>query len=117
MSKLSELLVARETGSLLRNLGPISHVCKVVDDYRVLTHNTLVEYEIVTTIGCKALVSQGDRKAALPFAVMQAKRSVIEAVFGEFRADFWEVQRLLSERGIEEASRKLYDMKRKMFDL
>ena len=116
MSKLSDMIAANRTDKRFRELEPLSNVCYVTEDIAVLKVFDLVEYKISVTFGAAVQVSEESRPH-LQTAIKRVKRSVIEAVFGEFRADFRELHRLLWERKYDKASIQLEKIEQRMFEV
>jgi hypothetical protein len=52
---------------------------------------------------------------ALIYAIERTKRQVIEAIFGEFRADFRNIERALYDSNIEEARVMFHALEDRMF--
>ncbi len=117
MSKLLELLEARETGRVLPDLQPINSIC-AIDEGCSTTYTHDKEYSIRITFG--SLVRLTDNIAtghpqSLDYAKKQVRQSIIEAVFGEFRPDLIKAREMLWNRDYENASIALDNLERKMF--
>ena len=79
---------------------------------------SLKQYRIGVTLGAQVLVSENEALSnhnALTEAVERTKRHVIEAIFGEFRTDFMNVERALYERDFQKARSYLTQFEKKMF--
>ena len=79
-----------------------------------------IQYRITATLGSQCWVDELERMQhgdAVEMAVQRTKRQVIEAIFGEFRADFRNIERALYDSNIEEARVMLYAMEDRMFQV
>ena len=114
MSKLLELMEVRRTGEIYASLKPLSALCNVDESYTNTEYGQ--EYRIQVKLGAKVVVLEESRDH-LDYAVSQVKRSVNEAVFGEFRVPLREIQRLLWERRYNEASAKVTKLEMDMFSV
>ena len=79
-----------------------------------------VQYRIGVTLGSQCWVSELEnlsRDDAIEKAVQRTKRQVIEAIFGEFREDFRNIERALYDSDIENARVMLHRMEDKMFEV
>lgn len=112
MSKLLELIKISPTDKMYADLKPLSGLCEVDEEYSSLKY--AMEYRIKATFGANVIVNEPSQ---LPYAVEQVKRSVCEAVFGEFREPLREIQRLLWQREYSEVSSKLAQLEANMFSL
>ena len=95
-------------------------VFTVREDIQTVTAGTEVQYRIGVTLGAECWVDEiSIIKApnALEMAIDRSKRQVIEAIFGEFRADFRNIERALYDSNIEEARVMLHDLEKKMFEV
>ena len=95
-------------------------VFTVREDIQTVAAGIEVQYRIGVTLGAEcwvdeiSIISEPD---ALEMAIDRSKRQVIEAIFGEFRADFRNIERALYDRNIEEARVMLHDLEKKMFEV
>ena len=95
-------------------------VFTVREDIQTVTAGIEVQYRIGVTLGSECWVDEiSIIKApnALEMAIDRSKRQVIEAIFGEFRADFRNIERALYDSNIEEARVMLHDLEKKMFEV
>ena len=95
-------------------------VFTVREDIQTVAAGIEVQYRIGVTLGAECWVDEiSIIKApnALEMAIDRSKRQVIEAIFGEFRADFRNIERALYDRNIEEARVMLHDLEKKMFEV
>lgn len=76
---------------------------------------TFREYCISANFQCRTLLPENDSDA-LEYAVKTSKRSVVEAVFGEFREDFYKIHNALQEQNIHKAQKLLHNMQYRMFE-
>lgn len=70
-------------------------------------------YRIEVRLGADAYIRDGD---PVYEAIKRTKRQVIEAIFGEFRSDFREIEKAIYDYNYEEAGKLLYKMEHKMFE-
>ena len=81
---------------------------------------TETQYKIGVTIGSSCWVdglSQLKSDNALSEAINRTKRQVIEAIFGEFRVDFRNIERALYDSNIEEARVMFHALEERMFQV
>jgi hypothetical protein len=81
---------------------------------------TEIQYKIGVTIGSQCWVdelSQLKAGDAVEMAIERTKRQVIEAIFGEFRADFRNIERALYDSNIEEARVMFHALEDRMFQV
>ena len=91
-----------------------SEISETHDDY----HQVVKVYRIGVTIGSQAMVDESiaaDNPESLPAAIDRVKRQVIEAIFGEFRQDFMQVERALYDRDFQKARDCLRVFEEKMY--
>ena len=77
-------------------------------------------YKIGITLGNQCTVSELDTLAnedALSLAVERTKRGVVEAVFGEFREDFYRLETAIYDRDFQKARSLLTIFQRKMYEV
>ncbi len=77
-------------------------------------------YRIGVTLGATTFVQEHDHLAdpnTLQRAIRRTKEQVIEAVFGEFRSYFRQIDIALYRHEHEEAARLLGEMEKKMFEV
>ena len=77
-------------------------------------------YKIGITLGNQVAVSELDivqqGNDALQEAIDRTKRQIIEAVFGEFRQNFYQLETAIYDRDFQKARSLLLDFQCKMFD-
>jgi hypothetical protein len=119
MSKVVNAIMAtKEDRRRLKQTTLLQDVFTVREDIRTLNPGTEIQYRIGVTLGSQCWVSEMDQLKnddALVMAVQRTKRQVIEAIFGEFRADFRSIERALYDSDIETARVMFYDLEDKMF--
>lgn len=79
-----------------------------------------IVYKVGVTLGATTFVQDHDHLAdpnALQRAIRRTKEQVIEAVFGEFRSYFRQIDIALYKHEHEEAARLLGEMEKKMFEV
>ena len=86
-----------------------------VDESIEYTSPILREYRISANFRCRTVLPENDSDA-LEYAVKTAKRSIVEAVFGEFREDFYKIHNALQEQNIHKAQKLLHNMQYRMFE-
>lgn len=73
------------------------------------------EYNLAIRLQCRAMLPEDDAKA-MEYAIKNAKLSMIEAVFGEFREDFYRIRNALYEQEYHKAQELLHTMQQKMYE-
>jgi hypothetical protein len=77
-------------------------------------------YKIAVTIGNECIVTDdlsANTSVALEHAVERTKRAIVEAVFGEFRQDFYMIETALYDRDFHRARAHLTEFQRKMYEV
>jgi len=72
-------------------------------------------YDIQVTLGNRAYIPEYSNGTELTEAIHRTKRSIIEAVFGEFREDFRLIEMYLYQQEFEKARQALLAMEHKMY--
>lgn len=91
-----------------------------VSDAQDISYVTAKVFKIGVTLGQTAMVTELEQLGsddALSEAIYRTKRSVIEAIFGEFREDFMRVQNALYDRDFQKARTLLVAFENKMFEV
>jgi hypothetical protein len=117
MSNLVKLINARRGSEHKAILSPINSICSIDDGYVDVEYG--VQYSIGVKFGSSVFVDEGAnyRDAfTLVNAVGQVKRSVVEAVFGEFRQDFRDIEQLIYSHNFSAVAKRLRQFEQKMFD-
>lgn len=94
-------------------------VFSVREDIAEVQAMTQTQYRIGVTLGSQCWVDNLEKiksDNALELAVQRTKRQVIEAIFGEFRIDFRNIERAMYDSDIETARVMLHEMEKKMFE-
>ena len=84
------------------------------------TASSEIQYRIGVTIGSQCWVDEFEQlkhENALEEAIYRTKRQVIEAIFGEFRVDFRNIERALYDSNIEEARVMFHALEDRMFQV
>lgn len=84
------------------------------------TASSEIQYKIGVTIGSQCWVDHLEYLKdgnALEAAIERTKRQVIEAIFGEFRADFRNIERALYDSDIETARVMFHALEDRMFQV
>lgn len=115
MSKIIELIHATPTDRRAAGFLPfISSVAHIDESYISVGMDT--EYKITAELGAKVWVSEETiAYGALEHAVLQVKRKVAEAIFGEFRESIHDIRHSLFNREYEKVNQKLNSLERQMF--
>ena len=91
-----------------------------VSEVRDVEFITAKLFKIGVTLGQTAMVTELEQLGsddALSEAIYRTKRSVIEAIFGEFREDFMRIQNALYDRDFQKARTLLVAFENKMFEV
>jgi len=116
MSNLSKHIQAQSTNKRYAELNPLVGVCAVEQTTTYVHKSDLLEYNIGVTLGASVLVNPGNA-SHLDKATYQTKQKIIEAVFGEFRAAFRDINGLLWKRDYEAVGLALAEFEQKMFEV
>lgn len=95
-------------------------VFSVREDIAEVQAMTQTQYRVGITLGSQCWVDdleQIKNDNAIELAIQRTKRQVIEAIFGEFREDFRNIERSLYDSDVETARVQLHEMEKKMFDV
>ena len=114
MSKLLEALEVRKTGKEFSIFDKYVTITEEYKPFSTYEFNRGTEYRIMATFGARAVIHEDD-PTKLEYAVDHTKRSIIEAVFGEFRQDIRLISSYIYDRDTEKALAALRDLDRKMF--
>jgi hypothetical protein len=121
MSKVVNAIMAtKEDRRRIKQTKLFQDVFAVREDIRTLNPGTEIQYKIGVTIGSQSWVSEMEQLKnddALVMAVQRTKRQVIEAIFGEFRADFRSIERALYDSDIETARVMFHALEDRMFEI
>jgi hypothetical protein len=91
-----------------------------VSEVRDIEFTTAKLFKIGVTLGQSTMVTELEQLGsddALSEAIYRTKRSVIEAIFGEFREDFMRIQNALYDRDFQKARTLLVAFENKMFEV
>lgn len=91
-----------------------------IEDVHSADYFTAKLYRIGITLGYQSMVTDNNLKDGpeeLELAIERAKKSVIEAIFGEFREDFLRLNNALYDRDYQKAQALLVQFERKMFEV
>lgn len=125
MSQLVKAIMSTDTGDkkLINSFSPLfqdvfekkEHIAEVRDSDMYLAKI----YKIGVTLGAKVTVSELDavHGDAILEAVERTKRSIVEAVFGEFREDFYRLESAIYDRDFQKARTLLTEFQRKMYEV
>ena len=126
MSQLVKAVMATDTGKR-KTIGSFSPLFQDVFSVRETiqeVHNVDLHmaklYKIGVTLGATVTVSELDcvsNSDAVSEAVERTKRSIVEAVFGEFREDFYRLESAIYDRDFQKARTLLTEFQRKMFEV
>jgi hypothetical protein len=120
MSKVvNEIMATKEDRRRLKQTKLFEDVFTARENFRNKT-GTEIQYRIGVTLGSQCWVDELEQLKsdnALANAIERTKRQVIEAIFGEFREDFRNIERSLYDSNVEEARVQLHAMEDKMFQV
>jgi hypothetical protein len=121
MSKVVNAIMAtKEDRRRLKQTKLFQDVFTVREDIQTLNPGTEIQYRIGVTLGAQCWVSEVEKLKndhALTDAINRTKRQVIEAIFGEFRADFRNIERALYDSDIETARVMFHALEDRMFEV
>lgn len=104
----------------LKQTKLFNDVFAVREDIQTLSPGTEIQYRIGVTLGSQCWVdelSQLKAGDAVEMAIERTKRQVIEAIFGEFRTDFRNIERALYNSDIETARVMFHALEERMFQV
>jgi len=121
MSKVVNAIMAtKEDRRRLKQTKLFQDVFAAREDIQTVPSGTEIQYRIGVTLGAQCWVSEMEQLKnddSLVMAVERTKRQVIEAIFGEFRADFRSIERALYDSDIETARVMFHALEDKMFEV
>jgi hypothetical protein len=121
MSKVvNEIMAVRGDKVRLKQTKLFQDVFSVREDIQEVMAGTEIQYRIGVTLGSQCWVDELEQLKsdnAVINAIERTKRQVIEAIFGEFREDFRNIERSLYDSNVEEARVQLHAMEDKMFQV
>jgi len=121
MSQVVNAIMATKNDRVrLKQTKLFQDVFSVREDMQTLNPGTEIQYRIGATLGAQCWVdelSQLKAGDAVEMAIERTKRQVIEAIFGEFRADFRSIERALYDSNIEEARVMFHALEDRMFQV
>jgi len=120
MSKVVNAIMAtKEHRRRLKQTKLFQDVFAVREDIQTVA-GIEIQYKIGVTLGSQCWVSEMEQlhnDDVLVRAVERTKRQVIEAIFGEFRADFRNIERALYDSDIETARVMFHALEDRMFEV
>ena len=123
MSQVVKAVIAEDTGDrkLLDSFSPLFQdvfsVREEIHEVRTMQDVAKV-YRIGVTLGSKCIVSEYEqltKEDVLAEAINRTKRSIIEAIFGEFRGDLMHLENAIYDRDFLKAKSLLRSLENKMF--
>lgn len=122
MSQVVKAITATDTGNrkLLDSFSPLfQDVFSVKETIQELRHDEVAKiYRIGVTIGAQCMVTASMRDThaeSLNEAINRTKRSVIEAIFGEFRSEIMQLETAIYNRDFAKSKELLRALESKMF--
>lgn len=122
MSQVVKAITAEDTGDrkLLDSFSPLfQDVFSVKETIQELRYDEVAKvYRIGVTIGAQCMVTESMRDAnvdSLTEAINRTKRSVVEAIFGEFRGDIMHLENAIYNRDFAKSKELLRVLEHKMF--
>jgi hypothetical protein len=121
MSKVVNAIMATKADRRrLKQTKLFKDVFTAREDIQTLSPGTEIQYRIGVTLGSECWVDELEQLKsdnALTEAINRTKRQVIEAIFGEFRADFRSIERALYDSDIETARVMFHALEYRMFEV
>jgi len=115
---VNAIMATKEDRRRLKQTKLFQDVFSVREDIQTVSAGTEIQYRIGVTLGSQCWVSEMEKLKsddALIHAIERTKRQVIEAIFGEFRADFRNIERALYDSDIETARVMFHALEDRMF--
>lgn len=130
MSQLVKAITATDTGNVRRisdSFSPlfndlVSITSKIKESTSFFTPREICkEYVIGVEIKDSVLIADNlshcnQSQDAIEAAIRMSKLKIIEAIFGEFRQDFYRIQTALNQRDHAKASSLLVEFEKKMYE-
>ena len=126
MSQLVKAIMATDTGKR-KTIGAFSplfqdvfSIHETIQEVRHIDLHVAKLYKIGVTLGNTVTVSDLDcvnNSDAVSEAIERTKRSIVEAVFGEFREDFYRLEAAIYDRDFQKARTLLTEFQRKMYEV
>jgi len=127
MSQVVKAIVAVDTGQRKvfndKQFSPLFQNVfekkEAIEDIASTSYLTGRIYKIGITLGHTTMVTDdlNSTEDELELAVERTKKSVIEAIFGEFRSDFLQINNALYDRDFQKAQALLVQFERKMYEV
>lgn len=117
---VNEIMAVKGDRHRLKQTRLFQDVFTVREDIQKVAAGTEIQYRIGVTLGAQCWVDEVEQLKsdyAVDNAVERTKRQVIEAIFGEFREDFRNIERALYDSNVEDARVQLHNMEKKMFEV
>ena len=117
MSQLREKLEWAPTGQRIALREPLAHIITANQSWERLPHLDADEYRLGVRLEVRAVLTAPDLHNGTPHAdiTRQARRQVIEAVFGEFRPQLLAIECALMERDHDKAREAVQQLRAAMF--
>jgi hypothetical protein len=113
-------MATKEDRRRIKQTKLFQDVFAVREEIQTLSPGVEIQYRIGVTLGAQCWVDELQQLKSdnsLTNAIERTKRQVIEAIFGEFRADFRSIERALYDGNIEEARVMFHALEDKMFEV
>lgn len=130
MSQLVKAVMATDTGqrktfqddSFSPLFRDVFNQKEIISEVRDANFYISKVYKIGVTLGNEVVVSELDvvsrrNDDALQEAIDRTKRGIIEAVFGEFREDFYRIESAIYDRDFQKARSLLTKFQQKMYGI
>jgi hypothetical protein len=118
MSDLIKLVKAEQTNVRKPFIGPLDTLLKVDSEFSPLGGRVATQYKIGVTLECHVMIQEGPHMSQYAEkALVDTRRSIAQAVFGEFREDLNKIKHLaynFDSDGVIDAIRTLEN---KMFEV
>jgi hypothetical protein len=123
MSELAKRLTAHQTNKrfMIYDSMPLDDVLKIKTLSKSMIPDYAFQYDIDVTLRASFVHSSTEQVTSefdtFDAKVIQAKRHIVEAVFGEFRQEFWKMRQCLQIHDVRGAMRYLHEFEEKMFSV
>ena len=123
MSQLVNAIIATDTGNskyIHDSFSPLfQDLFNKKESVDVNVTNMAKIYNIGVTLGNQVSVMEfpDSQIDSLEMAIQRTKRSVVEAIFGEFRENFYQLERAIYDHDFLKARLVLTEFQRKMFEI
>lgn len=121
MSQIVKAIMATDTGKkkYINDFSPVfQDVFDKKEHIEISSNNMAKIYNINVTLGNQVIITDFENSQVdhIELAIQRTKRNVIEAIYGEFRQDFYQLEKAIYDKDFTKAKFLLSDFYDKMFE-